>query len=86
MTVLVTVRAPICHHRRHRRANESIFLYAFDLIELNGDDLRRDPLEVRKATLAAMERPQGPDTLLTSRLLDSPNSKPRPHLERGSCL
>src|SRR5215472_6767209 len=23
---------------RHQRANESIFLYAFDLIELNGDD------------------------------------------------
>jgi ATP-dependent DNA ligase len=32
----------------------SVFLYAFDLIELNGDDLRRDPLEVRKATLAAV--------------------------------
>jgi hypothetical protein len=30
-----------------------VFLYAFDLIELNGDDLRRDPLEVRKATLAS---------------------------------
>src|SRR5262252_7036944 len=30
------------------------FLYAFDLIELNGDDLRRDPLEVRKATLRSM--------------------------------
>src|SRR5262249_46438011 len=30
---------------RHQRANGSIFLYAFDLIELNGDDLRRDPLE-----------------------------------------
>src|SRR5215470_3360444 len=39
---------------RHHRANESIFLYAFDLIELNGDDLRRDPLEVRKATLRSM--------------------------------
>jgi ATP-dependent DNA ligase len=39
---------------RHHRANESIFLYAFDLIELNGDDLRRDPLEVRKATLASI--------------------------------
>jgi ATP-dependent DNA ligase len=39
---------------RHHRANESIFLYAFDLIELNGDDLRRDPLEVRKATLASV--------------------------------
>ena len=41
---------------RHHRANDRIFLYAFDLIELNGDDLRRDPLEVRKATLAS----QGP--------------------------
>jgi len=29
-------------------------LYAFDLIESNGDDLRRDPLEVRKATLASV--------------------------------
>jgi ATP-dependent DNA ligase len=29
-------------------------LYAFDLIELNGDDLRRDPLEVCKATLASI--------------------------------
>ena len=39
---------------RHQRANGSVFLYAFDLIELNGDDLRRDPLEVRKATLRSM--------------------------------
>jgi bifunctional non-homologous end joining protein LigD len=36
---------------RHRRHDETVFLYAFDLIERNGDDLRRDPLEVRKATL-----------------------------------
>jgi bifunctional non-homologous end joining protein LigD len=36
---------------RYRRHDESIFLYAFDLIELNGDDLRSDPLEGRKATL-----------------------------------
>ena len=27
---------------RHQRANESIFLYTFNLIELNGDDLRRN--------------------------------------------
>jgi bifunctional non-homologous end joining protein LigD len=39
---------------RHHRANESIFLYAFDLIELNGDDLRRDPLDLRKAMLASI--------------------------------
>jgi bifunctional non-homologous end joining protein LigD len=36
---------------RYRRHDASVFLYAFDLIQLNGDDLRRDPLEVRKATL-----------------------------------
>jgi bifunctional non-homologous end joining protein LigD len=29
-------------------------LWAFDLIELDGDDLRREPLEVRKATLASL--------------------------------
>jgi bifunctional non-homologous end joining protein LigD len=39
-------------HIRYRRNDSSAFLYAFDLIEQNGDDLRRDPLEVRKATLA----------------------------------
>jgi ATP-dependent DNA ligase len=34
---------------RYRRHDESVFLYAFDLIELNGDDLRREPLDTRKA-------------------------------------
>ena len=37
-----------------------MFLYTFDLIELNGDDLRRDPLEVRKATLASVLAKAGP--------------------------
>jgi len=45
---------------RHHGANDSVFLYAFDLIELNGDDLRRDPLEVRKATLASVLAKAGP--------------------------
>ena len=39
---------------RHRHHDASVFLYAFDLIELNGDDLRREPFEVRKATLASV--------------------------------
>jgi bifunctional non-homologous end joining protein LigD len=42
---------PSFDHIRYRRHDSSVFLYAFDLIELNGDDLRRDPLEGRKATL-----------------------------------
>ena len=37
-----------------------MFLYAFDLIELDGDDLRRDPLAVRKATLASLLRRAAP--------------------------
>ena len=39
---------------RYRQYDAEVFLYAFDLIELNGDDLLRDPLQVRKATLASM--------------------------------
>ena len=39
---------------RHHRVDETVFLYAFDLIELGGDDLRREPLEVRKATLTSV--------------------------------
>src|SRR5262249_11285089 len=39
---------------RHHRPNDRVFLYAFDLIELNGDALRREPLQVRKATLASI--------------------------------
>jgi bifunctional non-homologous end joining protein LigD len=45
---------------RYHRANERIFLYAFDLIELNGDDLRPDPLEDRKAMLEMMLAKAGP--------------------------
>ena len=31
-------------------------MYAFDLLELDGRDLRREPIEVRKATLASVLR------------------------------
>jgi len=45
---------------RYRSSDGTVFLYAFDLIELNGDDLRRDPLEVRKATLISVVAKAGP--------------------------
>jgi bifunctional non-homologous end joining protein LigD len=35
-------------------ADNSVFIWGFDLIELDGADLRRDPLAVRKATLASL--------------------------------
>ena len=45
---------------RYRRHDDTTFLYAFDLIEQNGDDLRHDPLEVRKAALASVVAKAGP--------------------------
>jgi ATP-dependent DNA ligase len=39
---------------RRRDTDESVFMWAFDLVELDGDDLRREPLVVRKATLASL--------------------------------
>src|SRR3954471_20677278 len=46
---------------RRRRNEPRAFLYAFDLLELNGADLRKEPIEVRKATLGSIlrEAPHG---------------------------
>jgi ATP-dependent DNA ligase len=41
---------------RHRRNEPGAFLCTFDLLELNGTDPRREPIEVRKATLASILR------------------------------
>jgi ATP-dependent DNA ligase len=41
---------------RYRQHDHAAVLCAFDLIELNGDDLRHQPLERRKATLAELLR------------------------------
>jgi bifunctional non-homologous end joining protein LigD len=53
---------------RYRRHDATVFLYAFDLIELNGDDLRHDPLEVRKATLASALAKAGPGILFNEHI------------------
>jgi ATP-dependent DNA ligase len=37
-----------------RTRDDRVFLYVFDLIELSGDDRRRDPLEVRKVDLCRL--------------------------------
>jgi bifunctional non-homologous end joining protein LigD len=39
---------------RGRQRDDRAFLYAFDLIELSGDDRRRDPLEQRKFDLSRL--------------------------------
>jgi bifunctional non-homologous end joining protein LigD len=45
---------------RYRRHDGKVFLYAFDLIQLDGADLRREPLDVRKATLRSLLVKVGP--------------------------
>ena len=35
----------------HRKRDDHVFLYVFDLIEVDGEDLRREPLEQRKIEL-----------------------------------
>jgi len=41
---------------RKKPTGPHVFLYAFDLLEFDGKDLRREPIEVRKATLASLLR------------------------------
>ena len=43
-------------------------MWAFDLIELNGDDLRLDPLEMRKAMLATLLARAVPGILLNEHM------------------
>ena len=44
-----------CFERlRSRLHDETAFIYAFDLLELDGKDLRREPLAVRKAALVSV--------------------------------
>jgi bifunctional non-homologous end joining protein LigD len=45
-----------------------MFLYAFDLLELDGQDLRREPLQTRKATLASLLRGSWPGVRLNVHL------------------
>jgi ATP-dependent DNA ligase len=53
----------------HQRHNEQrAFLYAFDLLQLDGRDLRREPIEARKTALAKLIRKAGPGLQLSEHL------------------
>ena len=49
---------------RHKRHGDDAVLIAFDLIELEGEDLRRRPLEERKRKLAKLVRGPHPGIVL----------------------
>jgi bifunctional non-homologous end joining protein LigD len=47
---------PVFDRLRYRRQDGAVFLFAFDLLELNGQDLRREPIEIRKRELGKLLR------------------------------
>jgi bifunctional non-homologous end joining protein LigD len=53
---------------RRRCEDRHVSLYAFDLIELDGRDLRDKPLEQRKAALAKLLRKAAPGLMRTEHL------------------
>src|SRR5262249_25070919 len=59
---------PAFDRLRYRRADGTVFLFAFDLLGLDGVDLRQEPFEVRKATLASLLRRGGPGVRLNEHL------------------
>jgi bifunctional non-homologous end joining protein LigD len=63
---------------RSRGARDVAVLYAFDLIELDGSDLRNLPIETRKATLASLLRKPG-----ALRLSEHRTAGIRPRLPAG---
>ena len=46
----------VFEHLRRKPTGRHVLLYAFDLLELDGEDLRRASFETRKATLASLLR------------------------------
>src|SRR5208337_4044072 len=51
-----------------RKGSRAAFLYAFDLLELDGTDLRREPWETRRATLASLLRKPSNGILLSEHM------------------
>ena len=47
---------PVFDRLRYRRDDRHVFLYAFDLLQLDSRDLRREPIEDRKAELTKLLR------------------------------
>jgi len=51
-----------------RNGSRSAFLYAFDLLDFDGNDLRREPWDVRRATLTVLLRKPSPGIRLSEHL------------------
>ena len=61
---------PMFQKLRLRRDDRHVFLSAFDLLELDGQDLRRQPLEIRKAALARLLAKAAPGLQLNEHIAE----------------
>ena len=59
---------PVFDRLRYRRDDRRVFLYAFDLLQLDSRDLRREPIEDRKVELAKLLRRAKPGLQLNEHI------------------
>ena len=74
---------PCFDRLRYRRQDGRVFVYAFDLIELDGDDLRHEPIERRKAALAKLIR-RTKTSLVLNEHIDEPGDVVFRHARESS--
>ena len=73
---------------RYRRQDHAVTLCAFDLIELDGEDLRREPIKVCKRTLKGLLRRAHPGIVFNQHFdveVLSSSSRPAPSAARALC-
>ena len=74
---------------RQRRNEARAFLFAFDLLEMDGLDMRREPIETRKATLASLLRKGKPGVRLNEHIAHPRRRRVPARLQagcRGDCV
>jgi bifunctional non-homologous end joining protein LigD len=59
---------PVFDRLRYRRDDRHVFLYAFDLLQVDSRDLRREPIEDRKIELAKLLRRAKPGLQLNEHI------------------
>jgi bifunctional non-homologous end joining protein LigD len=69
---------------RWRHHDGQVFMWSFDLLELDGQDMRREPIEVRKATLASVLRSCRPGLQFNQHLEHPGDIRLSPRLQAGA--
>ena len=72
---------PVFDRLRYRRDDRHVFLYAFDLLQVDSRDLRREPIEDRKAELAKLLRRAKPGLQLNEQISEPGDIVFRTHLQ-----